>query len=102
MSDWSGKVAGPVVYRDDATVVGMIVGDAMVLAGATLQLDGTVTGNLVVEIGGKAIVRGVVGGSIRNRGGEVRLFGTADDVVDAAAGAVTIVDPKAHLKARRA
>lgn len=98
MPDWSGEVKGPVIMREDATVVGTIKGDVMVLAGAALQLAGVVTGDLMVEIGGRAVVRGTVWGCIRNRGGHVHLYGAAEALVDAAAGAVTIIEPGARLK----
>ena len=92
MSDWSRAVAGPVILREDAVVDGLIDGDVMVLGGATLELGGAIVGDLMVEVGGRAVVRGSVGGAIRNRGGHVQLYGTAGSVVEAAPGSVTIVE----------
>ena len=101
MTDASGGGGEPTLVTSDGLISGTLAGDVVVFAGAVFELDGTVTGNLIVEFGGSAIVRGAVGGSIRNRGGHVHLLGAAGGVVDAAPGAVTVIEPGAVIKARK-
>lgn len=56
-----------------------------------------VTGDLIWEFGGEAIVRGTIRGAIRNRSGRVHLLGAAGEVVDAT-GATTFVERDAVVR----
>ena len=83
--------------RDDR-IEEVVIGSAVVLAGVTLEIDGVVTGDLHVEFGGLAVVRGAVKGEVYNHGGRVELFGVVSAVRDVAPGAVTFVDPDAVIR----
>lgn len=61
-------VAGPVTIAQDMRLRGIIAGDATVLTGAYLDLDGTIDGNLTIEHGASVSLRGVVSADIINRG----------------------------------
>ena len=98
MADEAGRAGRPTLVTSDGQVGGTLVGDVVVFAGAVFELEGTVTGDLIVEFGGGAIVRGTVRGSIRNRGGHVHLLGTTGEVVDAAPGAITVIEPDAVVR----
>ena len=83
--------------RKDETVGETVVGDLAVLGPAvlTLEREGVVTGDLLVEFGGTAGVHGTVLGAVRNRGGSIHLHGKAGALVDAAVGAATVIAPEA-------
>ncbi len=73
---------GPLEFEVDATLNGMIVGDAIVPSGIEVLIAGMVTGNLIVKNDGAAIVYGKINGSIINEGGLVKVFGMVRDVQD--------------------
>ena len=85
------------LVRENEWVSETVFGDLAVLgpAALTLEREGVVTGDLFVEVGAAAVVRGTVLATVRNRGGDVCLYGHAGALVDAAAGAATVVAPEA-------
>ena len=54
---------------------GMTRGDALVPAGADIEVSGMIGGDLIVEAGAKAHVSGMVRGQIVDLGGEVSVSG---------------------------
>ena len=54
MADEAGIARRPTLITSDGQVGGTLVGDVVVFAGAVFELDGTVTGDLIVEFGGGA------------------------------------------------
>ena len=75
---------------------GTIEHDLTVLANTRLDLHGGVGGDLIVEPGGTAVVRGTVLGTLYNEGGEVEVCsGAAVEAVSDATGAKTRVSSRA-------
>lgn len=77
----------------------MLVGSATVERGGELILSGMVTGDVEVLVGGAATIDGTVCGVLYNRGGAVRLYGTAGDVVSQEG--TTHVAPDAVVESRQ-
>ena len=63
-----GAIDSDYTLDDDLTLLGTIASNATVPAGRALYLNGIVAGDLSVEQGGVAEVRGLVGGRIIARG----------------------------------
>ncbi len=57
-------------------LTGTVLGDLIVTPGIHVELTGVLTGRLIVEAGGSAIVWGRVGRGVVNRGGEADVFGS--------------------------
>lgn len=90
----SGLIKGDLRVTGDFTLLGMVTGSVSVASGAALWLHGLVRGDLHLEPEARVEVRGVVDGSVINRGGRLRLFGTVNQAVRAESGE-TLVHPKA-------
>jgi hypothetical protein len=73
---WRGRVVllggGHRTIREDATVVGLFVGDVVISEGATVTLEATVVGRVIVEEGATVVLRGKVVGEVRGDGTVVR------------------------------
>ena len=67
---------GPVCPLENCTLTGTVLGDLVVSRGLHVELTGVLTGHLIVEAGGSAIVWGQVGRGIINRGGDADVFGS--------------------------
>jgi hypothetical protein len=91
MRDRNDKIEGPFLIDENLIFRGMIVGGATVRRGVMLELTGMITGDLDIEVGARAIVRGTVNGTVRNHGGYVEIFGSVGAVVDCSPEAQTIV-----------
>jgi hypothetical protein len=65
-------LTGPVCPSESCTLTGTILGNLIVARGLHIEL----TGHLVVEAGGSAIVWGRVGRGIINHGGDAGVFGS--------------------------
>jgi cytoskeletal protein CcmA (bactofilin family) len=100
MRDRNDKIEGPFLIEENLLFRGMITVGATVRSGVMLDLRGTITGDLDVERGARAIINGTVNGTVRNHGGCVELFGTVDAVVDLSPEAQTVVKPGALIKGR--
>lgn len=95
------KIEGPFAIEEDLAIYGLVTGGATLRSGVKLILHGTIAGDLTIEPGARAILHGTVAGRVYNDGGRVELFGIADAVADRAPDAVTVIDPVAHVRARR-
>jgi hypothetical protein len=82
MKQLGGKIDGSYVVAEDVNFSGMITGGATVTSGVLFELGGMVCGDLTVERGGQAIIRGTVNGTVRNLGGEVTVHGSVGAVRD--------------------
>ncbi len=67
---------GPLCPSASCTLTGTILGDLIVALGLHVELTGVLTGRLIVEVGGSAIVWGRVWRGVINRGGEADVFGS--------------------------
>ena len=64
-------------------MTGLVKGDLFVRDNSTCEVIGMVTGNLVSERTGKAVLRGLVAKDVKSTGGDVEIHGmVAGDVVN--------------------
>jgi len=75
-----GHFDGPVLLTRDTIFYGTVVGDMTIAPGVHLELMGSVIGNLIVEDGATASVRGIVSEAVINRGGSVEVFGAVGSI----------------------
>lgn len=68
--------SGPVRPSESCTLTGTILGNLVVARGLHVELTGLLTGSLIVEAGGSAIVWGWVGRGVVNQGGDADVFGS--------------------------
>ena len=80
MERLDGKLEGQLTVTHDVALHGRVVGGVWVMGGAVLTLYGVVTGDLHVDSGGAAIIRGAVNGAVINKGGRVQVFGTIGEI----------------------
>lgn len=84
-----GTIEGSIVLRKDTELLGVAKGMVTVPAGVHLLMEGMVMGDLVVLAGGSAQVNGTVMGYIINDGGTVNLRG-----VDGELGKAAVLAPR--------
>ena len=78
-------------------MTGLVKGDLFVRDNSTCEIVGMVTGNLVAERTGKAILRGMVAKDVKSTGGDVEIHGMVQgDVVNE--GGRIYVDPKSLVR----
>ncbi|EJU14597.1 hypothetical protein LH128_02889 [Sphingomonas sp. LH128] len=94
------SIEGPFAIEEDIALYGTIAGDATLVSGIRFILHGTIAGTLTVERGSRAIIHGTVAGRIVNDGGRVELFGMADAIANSSRDAITVIDPRAHVRGR--
>jgi hypothetical protein len=70
-----GALGGPIVLVEDTVIEGVVNGDVTVGSGVTVEVRGTITGDLYVRPRGKVIILGLVAGAVRNEGGSVAIHG---------------------------
>jgi hypothetical protein len=102
MRDRNDKIEGPFLIDENLIFRGIISGEgtvrrAVMLELTGMKLTGMITGDLDIEVGARAIIRGTVNGTIRNHGGYVEIFGSVGAVVDYSPEAQTIVDAQALI-----
>lgn len=90
MRTFSGQHEGDLRLSEDLELLGMVTGTLTVPQGRYLDLKGTVKADLVIENGGRAVVRGKVDGTVRNLGGDVEILGMVGAVHDVGATRSTI------------
>ena len=73
----ASMIRGPLLVSEDTECSGMIGGDVTVEAGVLFSLSGMVRGDLIVKRDATAIIEGLVGGRVQNRGGYVKVSGLA-------------------------
>jgi hypothetical protein len=97
MKPIDGVHKGDLRRSGDLTLAGQVRWTAWVMSGTTFDCRGQVAGDVVVEYGGTAVVRGMVVGKILNAGGTVDLFGMVAAVNDSE-NSRTIVHRRHHWK----
>lgn len=88
-----GKVQRSIEVTEDTRLLGMIVGSATVTSSTTLELDGTVTGNLILKEYSRVNLHGTVNGDVVNEGGYLAVFGVVNGRV-VRLGGETSIDSK--------
>ncbi|MCW3476266.1 G8 domain-containing protein [Limobrevibacterium gyesilva] len=90
------EIDGGLLVEGELEFAGFTTGTVHVTAGATLLLTGTAA-DLLIEPGGRAIVRGTVSGAVMN-GGKVEIHGMVGNVVDTGPAASTQLMPNAVVR----
>ena len=76
------RIDGSIRLDRDVRFYCVISGCLTVPKGRTLELHGTVLHDLIIEPGATVVVYGSVAGLLKNKGGDVRVFGTVGSVMD--------------------
>ncbi|MGG6892376.1 hypothetical protein [Rhizobium sp. BR 315] len=76
------RIDGSIRLDRDVQFYGVITGSLTVPRGRTFELHGTVLHDLIVETGAIVVVYGSVAGLLKNKGGNVRVFGVVGSVMD--------------------
>lgn len=95
MREETGKLDGDHRLGEDLDLRGTVVGTVTVPDGITFELDGMVTGDLIVETGGRTVVHGTVSGSVVNRGGNIVIYGMVGAIHELAG--TTVIDSNAAI-----
>ncbi|WP_417268380.1 hypothetical protein [Celeribacter baekdonensis] len=66
-------IRGDHTFSGQTEFFGMIGGNAVIAAGATVVFRGMVNGNLVVEKGGEVFLLGMVNGMVIDQGGTIHF-----------------------------
>lgn len=82
MDEMTGHLDGPLTLECDLLMRGRVKGAVTVPAGSRLDLEGVIMGDLIVQEGGAAVVRGAVAGTLVNHGGDVEVLGVVNCVHD--------------------
>ena len=91
-----GQVSGPLVIRADYVLHGMVTGDVVVERGGRLNLFGIVTGDLRVEEGGTAEVRGMVSKNVLNAG-SLEAYGMIIGSLSSTPESSTVIAPRSQI-----
>ena len=76
------NIDGSIVLDRDVRFFGSIAGTLTVPAGRRFELYGSIGRDLIIEKGAAAIVCGTIHGSLINKGGDVLLNGSTEDIQD--------------------
>ncbi|WP_174291860.1 hypothetical protein [Sphingomonas bacterium] len=71
----TGMHMDDVVLRRDETWHGMVMGDLVVSAGCRVSVHGMVSGDVIVDEDAEAVIHAMVGGKVVERGGRAVLKG---------------------------
>jgi hypothetical protein len=80
----------------DAELTGTITGEVIVPFGVSLVLHGVALSDVIVEKGGRAIIRGTIVGCLINLGGDAEIFGAVEVIADAP-GVLSRIHPGAVI-----
>ena len=75
MRSENGQIEGDLYLDDELQLYGQVTGKTVVEHGGVLHLFGRCTHGLIVKAGGKAVIHGMVSGSVRNEGGYLEVQG---------------------------
>ena len=75
-------IAGPIIFRRNSRVCGVVTGDITVPRGVKLELEGLATGNLLACRGSKVVIRGQLLGRLFNEHASVTVHGEVGSVHD--------------------
>ena len=94
-----GKIDGDTRISDDVVLQGMITGNTVVENGGKLILSGMICQNLILEKGSMVELHGMVCRNVFNRGGNLRVYGMILESLRTESG-TTFIDPKAVIKGK--
>ena len=80
-------------------MIGLVRGDLFVRDSSVCEITGMVTGNLLAERTGKAILKGLVNKDAKTTGGDLEIYGMVIGNVVNEGGRV-YVDKEAHVKGK--
>jgi len=86
----------PAVLAESRTIKAVEHWNYRVVQGGTLTVVGMLYGDLAVEKGGQAIIRGIVNGNVVNLGGDLKVYGHVTGSVTKRGGN-TLIDPTAPI-----
>ena len=85
-----GVLTGPLIVSEELEFSGVSPYAINVKQGGLLHLFGICSGNLVIEVGGRALIFGMVTGVVVNRG-HIEIHGTLEHEVLNEGGAVKVL-----------
>ena len=91
------KIVGDQTFTSDTQLFGMVTGSAAVASGVHLEMLGMVCRSLTVRRGSTVELRGTVIGDVINDGGHIAIHGVVEGRV-LCNGGTTSVDPNAVVK----
>jgi len=94
----NSKVNGDLKIDDEVTFNGSVSGNATIMPGGRVILNGKVGQDLILEKDSKVELFGYVSGNIYNRGGELVVHGTIDGAIYKSG--IIIIHPEATLKGK--
>ncbi|GEQ76711.1 hypothetical protein CTTA_3716 [Comamonas testosteroni] len=75
MNSENGKIEGSITVNADFELNGMVTGSVVVEVGAFFRLNGMVLGDLILKAGSEAEVNGVLQGNAINEAGKLTVAG---------------------------
>ena len=96
MRELHDRIPGPLTISDEVELHGTVTTEVTVVRGGRLIVYGMIAGDLIVEEGGFAEVRGLVTGSVVNRGA-FRLGGFVSGSLRDEAGGRSEIAPQANI-----
>ena len=75
MQTENGKIESDIEVAGEFQLNGMVTGSIVVSSGGSLRLNGMCCKDLIVEEGGEALVFGTVSGNAVNKGGSITVHG---------------------------
>ena len=91
-----GQVSGPLAIRVDYVLHGMVTGDVVVEPGGRFHLFGMVNGDLRVQEGGSAEVRGMVSKNVLNAG-SLEVYGMIIGSLSSTPESSTVIAPRSQI-----
>lgn len=87
-----GKLPAGTRIDEDSILDGGVDGDTYVAGWVTLQINGTIHGNLTIEAGAVVNINGTIEGAVINQGAEVTVNGSVGSISDTGATATVVGD----------
>ncbi|SHI08364.1 Polymer-forming protein [Marivita hallyeonensis] len=69
------KIEGDCILNSDEKITGLVVGSLTIPTGVHCELNGTVTSDVIAELGATVAINGTVGGNLISSGAEVDVRG---------------------------
>ena len=91
------KVEEELVITNDTLFLGIAVGSARVAMGATLEMQGIILGDLVLDPGTRVLMDGIVHGNVINEGGLLEVFGIVHGEIRGNPGACLLYPVKRRI-----
>lgn len=75
------KIEGDCILTGDENISGMIVGSLTIPTGVHCEMNGTVTSDVIAEAGATVEINGTVGGNLISTGAKVDVRGTVSGAI---------------------